>query len=50
MYKSKWNDSKKNSLGYLKELNFNVNNDQFIIQIIARWQKSQKIFTFFYWI
>ena len=37
MYKSKWNDSKKNLLEYLKELDFNVNNDQFIKQIIARW-------------
>ena len=41
---------KKNLLGYLKELDFNVNNDQFIKQIIARWQKGQKIFAFFYWI
>ena len=50
MYKSKWNDSKKNLLGYLKDLDFNVNNDKFIKQIIARWQKGQKIFAFFYWI
>jgi len=27
---------------------FNVNHDQFIKQIIARWQKAQKIFAFFY--
>ena len=50
MYKSKWNNSKKNSLGYSKELDFNVNHDQFIEQIIARWQKGQKIFAFLYWI
>jgi len=50
MYKSKWNDSKKNSLGYLKELHFNVNYDQFIKQIIARWQKGKKISAFLYWI
>jgi len=29
---------------------FNLNHDQFIEQIIARWQKSQKIFAFLYWI
>jgi len=29
---------------------FNINNDQFIKQIIARWQKGQKIFAFLYWI
>jgi len=34
----------------LKELDFNVNHDQFIKQIIARWQKCQKIFAFLYWI
>jgi len=50
MYKSKWNDSKKNSLLCLEELNFNLNNDQFIKQIIASWQKGQKIFAFLYWI
>ena len=50
MYKSKWNNSKKNSLGCLKQLDFNINNDQFIKQIIARWQKGQKIFAFLYWI
>ena len=50
MYKSKWNDSLKNLLGYLKELDFNVNNDQFIKQVIACWQKGQKIFAFLYWI
>ena len=50
MYKSKWNDPKKNLLGCLKELDFNVNNDQFIKQIIALWQKGQKIFAFLYWI
>ena len=50
MYKSKWNDSKKNLLEYLKELDFNVNNDQFIKQIITGWQKGQKIFAFLYWI
>jgi len=33
-----------------KQLNFNVNNDQFIKQIIARWQKGQKISAFLYWI
>ena len=27
-----------------------VNHDQFIKQIIASWQKSKKIFAFFYWI
>jgi len=41
---------KKNLLEYLKELDFNLNNDQFIKQIIARWQKAQKIFAFLYWI
>ena len=50
MYKSKWDNSKKNSLGYFKKLEFNVNNDQFIKQIIAIWQKGQKILAFFYWI
>ena len=50
MYKSKWNDSKKNLLGSLKVLDFNINNDQFIKQIIASWQKGQKIFAFLYWI
>ena len=50
MYRSKWNDSLKNLLRYSKELDFNVNNDQFIKQIIARWQKGQKIFAFLYWI
>jgi len=29
---------------------YNVNHDQFIKQIIARWQKGQKIFAFLYWI
>jgi len=29
---------------------FNVNHDQFIKQIITRWQKGQKIFAFLYWI
>jgi len=29
---------------------FNVNNDQFIKQIIAHWQKGQKIFAVLYWI
>jgi len=29
---------------------FNLNHDQFIEQIIARWQKGQKIFAFLYWI
>ena len=28
----------------------NVNHDQFIKQIIAHWQKGQKIFAFLYWI
>ena len=28
----------------------NVKHDQFIKQIIARWQKGQEIFAFFYWI
>ena len=28
----------------------NINYDQFIKQIIARWQKGQKIFAFLYWI
>ena len=50
MDKSKWDNSKKNSLGYLKNLDFNVNHDQFIKQIIASWQKGQKIFAFLYWI
>jgi len=50
MYKSKCNDSKNNLLGYFKEMDFNVNNDQFIKQIIALWQKVQKIFAFLYWI
>ena len=50
MYKSKWNDSKKNLLECFKELDFIVNNDQFIKQIIVRWQKGQKIFAFLYWI
>ena len=50
MDKWKWNDSKKNLLGCLRELDFNVNNDQFIQQNIARWQKGQKIFAFLYWI
>ena len=50
MYKSKWNNSKKNSLGCLIKLDLNVNHDQFIKQIIARWQKSKKIFAFLYWI
>ena len=50
MFKSKLNDSKKNSLECLKELDFNVDNDQFIKQIIARWQKGQKIFAVLYWI
>jgi len=27
-----------------------VNHDQFIRQIIARWQKGQKIYAFLYWI
>jgi len=44
------NDSKKNSLECLKQLNFNVNNDQLIKQIIARWQKGKKISAFLYWI
>ena len=50
LYKSKWNETKKNLLGCLEILDFNVNNDQFIKQIIARWQKGQKIFAFLYWI
>ena len=50
LYKSKWNDPKKNLLGCLKDFDFKVNNDQFIKQIIARWQKGQKIFAFLYWI
>jgi len=50
MYKSKWNDSKKNLLGSFEELYSFVNNDQFIKQIISRWQKGQKIFAFLYWI
>jgi hypothetical protein len=48
MYKSKWSDFKKNSLRCPKELDLNVNHDQFIKQIIARWQKDQKIFAFLY--
>ena len=50
MYKSKWNNPKKNLLGCSEVLDFNVNNDQFIKQIIALWQKGQKIFAFLYWI
>ena len=50
MYKSKWDNLKKNSLGCYEELDFNVNHDQFIEQIIARWQKVKKIFAFLYWI
>ena len=50
MYKSKWDDFKKDSLIYLKELDFNLDHDQFIKQIIARWQKGKKIFAFLYWI
>jgi len=34
----------------LIELVFNVNNDQFIKQNIACWQKGKKIFAFLYWI
>ena len=33
-----------------KTIRFYVNHDQFIKQIIARWQKGQKIFAFLYWI
>jgi len=29
---------------------FKYKYDQFIEQIIARWQKGQKIFAFLYWI
>ena len=50
MYKSKWNDSKKNLLESLKKFDFNLNNDQFIKQNIASWQKGKKIFAFLYWI
>ena len=50
MYRWKWDNSKKDSLGCLNNLIFNVNHDQFIKQIIARWQKGQKIFAFLYWI
>ncbi len=50
MYKSKLNNSKKNSLRCWKKLDLNVNHDQYIKQIIDRWQKVQKIFAFLYWI
>jgi len=50
MYKLKWNNSKKNSLGCFKNLELNVNHDQSIKKVIARWQKGQKIFAFLYWI
>ena len=33
-----------------EEIYFYINHDQFIKQIIARWQKGQKIFAFLYWI
>jgi len=38
--------------GYSKTIleKFNVNHDQFIKKVIARWQKGQKIFAFLYWI
>jgi len=29
---------------------YNVNHHEFIKQIIARWQKGQKIFAILYWI
>ena len=50
MYKSKWNNSKKNSLACSREIYFYIDNDQFIKQINAGWQKGQKIFAFVYWI